>query len=76
MKYLGVLEENYIFTPVLSHIICFGKGFNNGSQSHLQYLPEPQTDFVFATMAEEWGLIGGLFVIGIFAIGGIDDAAE
>ena len=46
----------------------FGKGFNEGSQSHLQYLPEPQTDFVFATMAEEWGLIGGLFVIGVFTI--------
>lgn len=46
----------------------FGKGFNNGSQSHLQYLPEPQTDFVFATMAEEWGLIGGLFVIAVFSV--------
>ncbi|MGB3711213.1 MAG: rod shape-determining protein RodA [Erythrobacter sp.] len=46
----------------------FGKGFNNGSQSHLQYLPEPHTDFVFATMAEEWGLLGGLFVILAFAI--------
>ncbi|MCT2558800.1 rod shape-determining protein RodA [Tsuneonella sp. YG55] len=40
-----------------------GKGFNEGSQSHLNYLPEPHTDFVFATMAEEWGLIGGLFVL-------------
>jgi len=46
----------------------FGKGFNEGSQSHLQYLPEPHTDFVFATMAEEWGLIGGLFVIAVFGI--------
>lgn len=46
----------------------FGKGFNNGSQSHLQYLPEPHTDFVFATMAEEWGLVGGLFVIAIFSL--------
>ncbi|MEO1221615.1 MAG: rod shape-determining protein RodA, partial [Pseudomonadota bacterium] len=46
----------------------FGKGFNNGSQSHLQYLPEPQTDFVFATMAEEWGLVGGLFVLAVFTI--------
>lgn len=46
----------------------FGKGFNNGSQSHLQYLPEPHTDFVFATMAEEWGLVGGLFVIAVFTI--------
>ena len=46
----------------------FGKGFNNGSQSHLNYLPEPHTDFVFATMAEEWGLIGGLFVLIIFGL--------
>ena len=45
-----------------------GKGFNEGSQSHLNYLPEPHTDFVFATMAEEWGLIGGIVVIGIFAL--------
>ena len=46
----------------------FGKGFGNGSQSHLQYLPEPHTDFVFATMAEEWGMIGGFFVIAVFGI--------
>ena len=46
----------------------FGKGFNEGSQSHLNYLPEPHTDFVFATMAEEWGLVGGLFVIVVFSV--------
>ncbi len=40
-----------------------GKGFNNGSQSHLNYLPEPHTDFVFSTMAEEWGFIGGMLVL-------------
>jgi len=45
-----------------------GKGFGEGSQSHLNYLPEPHTDFVFATMAEEWGLVGGLFVLLIFGI--------
>jgi rod shape determining protein RodA len=45
-----------------------GKGFGNGSQSHLNYLPEAHTDFVFATMAEEWGLIGGLFVLLVFGI--------
>ena len=43
-----------------------GKGFGNGTQSHLAYLPEPHTDFVFATMAEEWGLVGGLFVLLVF----------
>jgi len=41
----------------------FGKGFMHGSQSHLEYLPEGHTDFVFATMAEEWGLAGGVFII-------------
>lgn len=46
----------------------FGKGFNNGTQSHLNYLPEPHTDFVFATMAEEWGLIGGMFVLAMYAL--------
>ena len=46
----------------------FGKGFNEGSQSHLNYLPEPHTDFVFATMAEEWGLLGGLVVIVIYGL--------
>jgi rod shape determining protein RodA len=43
-----------------------GKGFLQGTQSHLDYLPERQTDFVFATMAEEWGLLGGLFLITCF----------
>ena len=46
----------------------FGKGFGNGSQSHLNYLPESHTDFVFATMAEEWGLLGALFVLAVFAL--------
>ncbi len=46
----------------------FGKGFLNGTQSHLDYLPEGHTDFVFATMAEEWGLFGGLVIIGLFTL--------
>jgi rod shape determining protein RodA len=41
----------------------FGKGFLQGSQSHLQYLPEGHTDFAFATLAEEWGMLGGTVVI-------------
>ena len=46
----------------------FGKGFGQGTQSHLDYLPESHTDFVFATMSEEWGMLGGLFVLGVFAL--------
>jgi rod shape determining protein RodA len=41
----------------------WGKGFLNGTQSHLDYLPEGHTDFVFATMAEEWGLVGGCLLL-------------
>jgi rod shape determining protein RodA len=46
----------------------FGKGFLNGTQSHLQYLPENHTDFIFATMAEEWGLLGGVLIIAAYAL--------
>tara|TARA_R110000868_G_scaffold32759_14_gene119320 strand:- start:33 stop:1145 length:1113 start_codon:yes stop_codon:yes gene_type:complete len=46
----------------------WGKGFLQGSQSHLDYLPEGHTDFVFATMAEEWGLVGGIVMIGAFML--------
>ena len=45
-----------------------GKGFLQGTQSHLDYLPELHTDFIFATMAEEWGLAGGLFILIGFGI--------
>jgi rod shape determining protein RodA len=46
----------------------FGKGFLQGTQSHLDYLPEGHTDFIFATMAEEWGLMGGFFLLLGFGI--------
>jgi rod shape determining protein RodA len=46
----------------------FGKGYLQGSQSHLDYLPEGHTDFVFSTMVEEWGFAGGLVLILAFAL--------
>jgi rod shape determining protein RodA len=45
-----------------------GKGFMNGTQCKLGFLPEQQTDFIFSVLGEEWGLIGSLFVIGIYFI--------
>jgi rod shape determining protein RodA len=45
-----------------------GKGFLNGSQAHLNFLPEKQTDFIFTLWAEEWGLTGGLFLLGMFGL--------
>ena len=41
----------------------FGKGFLKGTQSHLNFLPEKHTDFIFTMFAEEFGLIGSLFLI-------------
>jgi len=49
----------------------FGKGWTNGSQAHLEYLPERDTDFIFAVMGEELGLLGvlTLIVLYVFVIG-------
>ncbi len=44
-----------------------GKGFLKGTQSHLKFLPEQQTDFIFTILAEEFGMMGGLFLLGVFA---------
>lgn len=41
----------------------FGKGFLNGTQGHLNFLPEKHTDFIFTMLSEEFGMIGGSIVI-------------
>lgn len=41
----------------------FGKGIGQGSQSKLQYLPEYETDFIFAAFAEEWGFVGTVLLL-------------
>jgi rod shape determining protein RodA len=46
----------------------FGKGFLQGSQSHLSFLPEKQTDFIFTTLAEEFGLVGGLGLLVLYTL--------
>lgn len=46
----------------------FGRGFLQGTQSHLNFLPEKQTDFIFTMLAEEWGMIGGLALIMLYML--------
>jgi rod shape determining protein RodA len=46
----------------------FGKGFLQGTQASLNFLPEKQTDFIFTTFVEEWGMIGALVLLSLFAL--------
>jgi rod shape determining protein RodA len=46
----------------------FGKGFLQGTQSHLNFVPEKQTDFVFAMLAEEFGLAGAAVLLGLYVV--------
>ncbi|MBF0136737.1 MAG: rod shape-determining protein RodA [Magnetococcus sp. DMHC-1] len=45
-----------------------GKGFMGGSQSHLDFLPERHTDFIFSVLAEEWGFLGAVILIVIYGL--------
>jgi len=44
----------------------FGKGFLQGTQSQLEFLPEHTTDFIFSVLAEEWGFIGCFVILGLY----------
>lgn len=46
----------------------FGKGFMQGTQTQLQFLPEHHTDFVFSVLAEEWGFVGSLVVLSLYLL--------
>jgi rod shape determining protein RodA len=56
-----------------------GKGYMKGTQSHLRFLPERHTDFIFSVLAEEWGFVGTMLVLGLFMLllfWGLDIAAK
>ncbi|NHN85214.1 rod shape-determining protein RodA [Acetobacter musti] len=46
----------------------WGQGYLHGTQGQLNFLPEKQTDFIFTTIAEEWGYVGGAAVIGLLLV--------
>ncbi|MFK7881734.1 rod shape-determining protein RodA [Roseobacter sp.] len=45
-----------------------GRGFMQGTQSRLNFLPEKHTDFIFTTLAEEFGFLGGVWLLGLYAL--------
>jgi rod shape determining protein RodA len=46
--------------------MIWGKGFLQGTQNHLSFLPEQHTDFIFSVFSEEWGLVGGALLVGLY----------
>jgi len=46
----------------------FGKGIGYGTQRKLRFLPEYQSDFIFASFAEEWGFVGVVLVLALYAL--------
>jgi rod shape determining protein RodA len=46
----------------------WGKGFLHGTQNKLQFLPEQHTDFIFSVFAEEWGFVGGITLMALYAV--------
>ena len=48
--------------------MLWGKGFLNGTQNKLHFLPEKHTDFIFSVWAEEWGFVGCFVLLALFAL--------
>ncbi|MDD5152862.1 MAG: FtsW/RodA/SpoVE family cell cycle protein [Candidatus Pacebacteria bacterium] len=68
MDIRGQGYNSYQSTIAVGSGQVFGKGVGYGTQSRLLFLPEYQTDFIFAAFAEEWGLIGVMILFGLFTV--------
>lgn len=62
----GAGYNAYQSTIAVGSGMIFGKGIGYGTQSRLNFLPEYQTDFIFAAFAEEWGLIGVVLLLSFY----------
>ena len=64
----GAGYNAYQSTVAIGSGELFGKGIGYGTQSKLLFLPEYETDFIFAAFAEEWGMIGVVLLFSLFAV--------
>ena len=64
----GAGYNAYQSTVAIGSGELFGKGIGYGTQSKLLFLPEYETDFIFAAYAEEWGMFGVLLFFGLFSL--------
>jgi rod shape determining protein RodA len=64
----GAGYNAYQSTVAIGSGQLFGKGIGYGTQSKLLFLPEYETDFIFAAYAEEWGIFGVVLLFGLFAL--------
>jgi rod shape determining protein RodA len=64
----GAGYNAYQSTIAVGSGTVLGKGIGYGTQSKLQFLPEYETDFIFASYAEEWGFVGVLFLFTLFGL--------
>jgi rod shape determining protein RodA len=64
----GAGYNAYQSTVAIGSGELLGKGIGYGTQSKLQFLPEYQTDFIFAAYAEEWGFVGVVILFGLYGI--------
>ncbi len=77
-RIVGLFQPNYDplgvnYSTIQSKIAVgsggwFGKGFGQGTQVQLGFLPEAGTDYIIASLVEEWGFFGGLVAIGLFLL--------
>jgi rod shape determining protein RodA len=64
----GAGYNSYQSTIAVGSGQVIGKGVGYGTQSRLNFLPEYQTDFIFAAFSEEWGFVGVVFLLGSFSL--------
>ena len=64
----GVGYNAYQSTIAVGSGEIFGKGVGYGTQSRLKYLPEYETDFIFAAFSEEWGFVGSLTIVILYVL--------